>query len=226
VVIVSSARSARLGSSLRDLVLALFGVLVAHDLIYLARFGMGDAFAAAMRDGGHDGYWTPFSLLVGGAAGIAFLASLALLARLERRASGRPEPTQAGPSYGRELVAIWLRLFPTVTGLFLAQENLEHFLHHGGHVVGFAALLGPGNDIAVPVLAAATFALAAIGALLRWRIRLLRQRLLQAPPPARPRLLALAPAPEWLVVAARLRHRWTLDRRDAGRAPPASLASI
>jgi hypothetical protein len=217
----TSARLVRLAPRLRTGVLVFFALLVAHDAIYLAEFGSGPAFATAMSASGHDGYWIPFSLIVTFAAAGVFLGTIGVLGRLQGGVSA-DEAVAHGPSYLGELIRTWIRLFPTVAVLFALQENLEHVLAHG-RLAGLEPLGGAGYELALPVLAITTFLLASVGALLRWRIAVLRARAAAFRAP-RPRPASARLAREWLVAA--VAYRWTLARRDVGRSPPLSLRSM
>ncbi len=231
----TSRSTARAAGSGRFVLLAIVALFVAHDAIFLAEYGIGDTFAAAMRQSGHDGYWPIYMLLVG-VAGAALVASTALrVARLRLRLAAlgtshrgvfAQELQDRAPdvrSYRRELLVLWIRLFAAVVLAFVIQENLEHVAHH--HVPGLGVLLGPENPLALPVLAAITFILAAVGALVRWRIAILGERLAQAIAAGayRSGLRATGPAAGSWVAAAVCAHRWTIARQDPGRAPPPVL---
>jgi hypothetical protein len=177
---------------------------------------------------GHDGYWAPASFLLVVGVAVVALVGLTAYRRLRSDAEGMEQPTLAdgGSSYLAELAGIWLRLFPTVAVLFAIQENIEH-LAVDGHLAGIAPLFGPGSTAVLPVLAATTFALAAVGAVVRWRIRVLVARIAAAT--ARKRYLrrsAISQPSGWGIVAATIAHRWIIGRRDAGRAPPLRLYAI
>jgi hypothetical protein len=214
-------RAVRLG------LLALVSVGIAHDAIFAVQYGFGATFAKAMQDGGHDGYWPAFSVVVVVAATILGLRAAVRLGRL--RAPDQPGRRSASArctgaverGYRRELVGLWLPLFILVSIAFTIQENVEHLVGHA-HLLGFGALTGPEYPLALPVIALVTFVAAAIGAVVRWRIAVLTARhaagRLDA---ARPRgLNARRAAPRWAEVAAIRAHAWFLVRLDAGRAPP------
>ena len=144
-----------------------------------------------------------------------------ILKRLRDRASGLGPAD--GPSYVHELTRTWRLVLPVTVGLFALQENLEHYLAHG-HLVGLDALGGAGYELALPVLAVITCAIVAVGTLVRWRIAVLRARLVAGQPRRRRPVMARRVAREWL--AAITVYQWLEDRRDAGRAPPIGLRPI
>jgi hypothetical protein len=217
----SSARIVAMAPRLRLVVLVAFALFVAHDAIYVAEYGIGDGFAAAMAARGHDGYWLPFTLLAGSAAVVAFLVSLVVLRRLRETARGMGPA--AGPSYVVELTRTWRLVLPVTVVLFALQENLEHYLARG-HLVGLDPLGGAGYELALPVLALVTFGIVAVGALVRWRIAVLHARLVAGQQRPRRHVMARRVAREWL--ASITFYEWLEDRRDAGRAPPALLRPI
>jgi hypothetical protein len=102
--------------------------------------------------------------------------------------------------------------------VFLIQENVEHLVATGSWF-GLAPLDGRLHPDALPLLVAASLVVAAAGAFVRWRVRVLEGRLELA---ARsfPRPAADRADRAWRLVAAACRHRRLLVRLDAGRAPP------
>jgi hypothetical protein len=228
MILLASPRLVSLAPRLRQTILVLAALFVAHDAVYVARFGIGAGYARAMTAQGHDGYWAPASFLL--VIGLAVVALVGLAAyrglTSDAKGIGRAADADGRPSYVAELATIWLRLFPTVAILFAIQENLEH-LAVDGHLAGIAPLVGPGSAAVLPVLAATTFALAAVGAVVRWRIRVLVARIAAAVAGQRYlRLTATARPSAWGIVAATIAHRWIIGRRDAGRAPPGRLHAI
>jgi len=224
MTIDTSLRTARVLRAVRLAMLGLVSVVIAHDAIFAAQYGFGSAFARAMRDGGHDGYWPAFSMVAVVAATVLGLRAVVRIGRLrEMDRATRPVAEAAGPhqrGYRRELIGLWPPLLALVTVAFTVQENVEHFAGHG-HVIGLGALTGPEYPLALPVLALVTLAAAAVGALVRWRITVLTARLAGRPPVVRRRRLgARRPSPRWADVAAIRAHAWFLVRLDAGRAPP------
>jgi hypothetical protein len=231
-----SPGSARIGSQVRFGVLLALGVLIGHDAVYGARYGVGSGFAAAMTALGHDAWWLPFGLAVVVAAFGLIAGSvhtvLTLRSRLQRAkaCSGRrpgapiarsPRTTSTKP-YLAELRGLWPRLFAGVILVFAVQENIETFAARG-EVPGVDVLLGSGFPVSLLVLGIVTGILAALGSLIRWRIRELREQLRLALARPHPRPRPARPAREWAAIDALAPHRWVLVRRDAGRAPPRSL---
>ena len=235
MVIVTGRRTARALPWLRLLALLPISLLVGHEAVFGAQYGLGDAFAGAMTAGGHDGYWTAFSLVIA-ALTTTFVAREGLrAARLRWRlhqagAGGRRDGTHArddvraplpGRSWSRELRSIWPGLFVTTAFAFAVQENLEHILS-GETPHGLASLIGPEHPLAIPILALVTAVVAAAGAIIRWRVRILELRVAHAArtSPRRRHPRATAPAREWPVRGSLRAHAWFLVRLLAGRAPP------
>jgi len=232
-----SSGIARAGTRIRFAILFAAGLLIGHDAVYAARFGVGRGFDAAMSTLGHDGWWGPFGLTVLAAiVGLALSSTLtirSLRSRIRRAGAGHvlPGPTAlrtrarwsaSGTAYLAEFRALWPRLFGAVVLAFAVQENLETFAARGD-VPGVDVLLGSGFPVALVVLALVTAGLAALGALIRWRILELRRRLRLALRSCHPRPRAVRPAREWSAVHLFAPHRWILVRLDAGRAPPRGL---
>jgi hypothetical protein len=222
MVVPSSPYLASLAPRLRQAILVLAALFVAHDAIYLARYGLGDGYARAMSAGGHHAYWLPVSMLITLGVAIIAIAAIGAYRRLRRAAPTTGSDAEPGPSYVAEAADVWIRLFPAVAILFAVQENLEH-LAADGHLVGVAPLVGPGSAIVLPVLAVTTFVLAAMGAGVRWRVRVLQARLAAAIRQRFERIRATVRPACWDVVAATVAHGRIIDRRDAGRAPPQDL---
>jgi hypothetical protein len=221
----TTAAMARLGARIRFGLLTLVALLVGHDAVYASQYGIGAGFGRAMSALGHDGYWLPFTAAAVTAAIGLGVGSAFVIRSLQRRLPIRGTPGSMGSSrdaYRRELRLIWPRLLLAVVVLFSVQENIEALMTRGD-LPGFDVLLGGGLPLTVPVLALTTLVLAAVGALVRWRIATLRARLSTAPDPAHDRPAASRPAREWAVIDAAAPHRWIPGRCDAGRAPPLVL---
>lgn len=202
--------------------LALVALLSAHTAIYVAQFGPGDRFAQAMASGGHDGWWIPMSLVVLGVGSLLLIRTLGGLAHLEVRARASARAGGAGRApFAPEIRSIWRRLLPLVAILFLAQENLESVAAHG-RLLGLDPLISD-FGMALPVLALITLGLSVLGALLRWRVAVLRARITSPNQQARRPVLSQVVAGRWRMVGALAPRQWMADRLDAGRAPPRLL---
>jgi hypothetical protein len=195
-------------------------LLVAHDAIYVMRFGTGAGYASGMAATGH-GYWDAFTAwgLLSGAVLLA--GALAMLSRLSRSAARTRQPSIARTTWAAELAHLWPRLLVAVTIGFVAQEGIEHavFFGHLPTLDEMATALGPSS--AGP-LALVTFVVAALGALVRWRIAELRARVAGRPLQRRRPRADSAARPGWRIAAALRRHAYLIVRLDAGRAPPAA----
>lgn len=224
---VSASRGGlRRARRLRAVVLMLVSLVLGHEAVFATQHGLGPDLARAMSAGGHDGYWPLFAVSVLAAGGA--LLGWALL-RLQRLASQRRRPTHSPPraarravsaaGYLRGVIEIWRWLLPLTLLSFVLIESVEYLLHDG-HLIGLGAL-GSAHPTALPVLAAVSLALAALGASVRWRERVL---LLRAPRRDREIVPAGTPAvlvpPAWAVVAALCRHHWTALRSVSRRGPP------
>ena len=222
VLTAASTRVARQLRRLRFAALVTVGALLGHDAVFAAQYGLGEQRTAALAATAHD-YWPVFAVLALLVGGLGLAAAALLLVRLHRALQGLPavRPPAGTPSYAGELLRLWPRLFLAVTLAFTLQENVEHLVTGLG-LPGLWVLSWPSYPLALPVLAAVTFLLAAAGAWLRWRTDVLAGRLAAARTSARRRAdVRLAPAGRWRLVAAALAHARNLARPDAGRAPPA-----
>ncbi len=227
MVVTTDPVRAQWAARLRLGVLALVSLLIAHTAIYAAQYGLGDRFAGAMSGAGHDGWWLPASLAILGVGLVALLHVLGVLSRLESVARDVPEERlrpgdAAGPRFAPEVLTIWRRLFLVVAVLFAVQENLEHLVMQG-HLPGVDVLGGAEYPLALPILAAVTLTLAALGALVRWRIATLRALVSRATRPIREPIVADVAARRWRIVGELAPRRWMVARLDAGRAPPSPL---
>ena len=212
----------RTRQALRFAGLVLIALFLSHDAVFLARYGAGRAMDEAMTAGGHDSWWTPFMLGVLAVAAGLSVASAYRMGRLSalRASIGAARIDRVdGPRYAAELARIWGRLLPAVVFALLVQENVEH-LATEGHVAGLDPLAGA---LTIPVIALVTFVVAAVGGLVRWRIRTLEAAIAAARAAAWPRPRPAALPAHARLAAALLAHRWLLARRDPGRAPPAVL---
>lgn len=205
---------------LRLALLALACLLAAHDAVFVVQYGIGARLASAMSAGGHDGYWLPFSV-AGLGAGTALLGgAMVTLHRLGRAAAGAElEAARDIRGWAGELSAVWPRLLLIVAAGFVVQENVEHLASEGA-LPGLGVLGGSEHPLGLLVIALVTLVAAAVGALVRWRIAVLRSLIVSTERAGRRAIRSSVASAAWTVVAARAAHARLVTRRDAGRAPP------
>ncbi|HEY7941550.1 MAG TPA: hypothetical protein VID25_06355 [Candidatus Limnocylindrales bacterium] len=211
----------------RFVLLALGGLLVGHQAVYVAQYGEGAALGQAMTASGHDGYWSAFTTVALSGLLLLLLRSAWRLVELRRDATGPAlqAPEHGRPSaYGRELLRLWPPLFGTVAVAYLVQENIEHLVAQG-HLAGFSPLVGLQAPLALPILGLVTLAFAIAGALVRWRTALLEARARAAREPTR-RFARRADrrSTSWALVGAIRATFWSLARQGPVRAPPSDFA--
>lgn len=222
MVITTGVGRARALAAARFATLVLACLLVAHTAIFMARHGTGPAFAAAMTAEGHDAYWPAFILVVGGGSAVLVATAVSRLRRLAGRAPRRRRSADGTPlpAFGDELKALWPNLFGATTVLYTIQENVEH-LASQGHLPGANIMWGPEGSFALPGLLLVSLFAAALGALVRWRVRVFAARIGRGAERARARrAFASRPARRWALVGAALAHARIAIRPDSGRAPP------
>ncbi len=204
-------------------VLTLASAGLGHELVYLLAHGFGAGYDRAMAEGGHGRYWTSFVLTATGVT-IALAAVVAVqmrrLVRLARHAHAeRIRVADDRPGLFAGLLGhAWLRLVVATLLLFLLQENLEQIA--AGQPAPLLEAIAGDHAIVVPVLAAVSFIVGAVAALVGWRRSLLLARLAavrwrwgKAPAIRRP-------------VATPLRASSSDAARTHGvRAPPGALAT-
>ena len=156
---------------------------VSHELIYLLAHGPGVEYTRAMREGGHDRYWTSFILTVVGVALVLAFVAVRQIRRLRRQASlaraGRLDVTDGGLGLLARLTG---RLFVSVgTGTataFFLQENLETVT--AGHPLPGLGVVAGEHAIALLVIGLASLVVALVGALFLWGRHVLLARLRRA----------------------------------------------
>ena len=200
-------------------------VLVAgHDATYAIANGIG-GLSAALRDTGHDGYWTPTVLLV--AAMAAGAGALALWRRGQLLAVLRALGAKRRAVNARDLVAaptlfLAVRLAVAALLIFVAQENLEHYAAHGGHLPGFGVLVGHGYASTLPVFAALAVLTAFVVRYVATDTTLLLAAIAQVRALPRSVRRVLVRRPEWVNLP---RYAAVAARPDLGRAPPVLLVT-
>lgn len=201
--------------------LTLASLVAAHELIYLASHGAGAGYETAMRERGHDRYWTSFVLVVLAVSiclvGVATTQLVRLHRLAARRRLGHLDVENSGvDQYARLLASLWMRLALLTSFGYLFQENLET-LAMSGSLPGLGVVTGE-HALALPILVAVSLVVAAVGALVRWRRSILLARLRQRIG-NRPRAVATLRRP---AVALRP-YRRSEGRRNGVRAPPTVL---
>lgn len=213
----------RLGGFLAVAAVQAVALVLAHELVFLARYG--SRYGEALAHAGHGESWTSavagsllLAALLAGAAAFR-LARLGLIVRRRatgQRAAGRLEP--------RPLLRSWLRFAPRLAVLnvvlLTAQENLEH-ASTGLATPGPGTLLKPEYAGGLWIAIGVGLAVAFVVALFDWRRRILLGRL-------RTIRSRLARATDSIVLrpATRVRTGWQslLGPRSALRAPPVATA--
>jgi hypothetical protein len=213
----------RIGGLVAAAIVQLVALVLAHDLVFLARYG--SRYNEELVHAGHGGTWAAAaetSLVLGAvlaAAGIFRLVRLRLLLR-----GGRSNAAPRGNLPVRSLLDAWRRaalmIAPTTVALLTIQENVERWavMHQ---LPGPAILLTPEYAGGLWIALLVGLAVALVVALFQWRratllarLRAARQRLLRAATAhARHTGVEINPPADSL-----------LGRRSALRAPPAVLA--
>lgn len=204
------------------LALQIVALVLAHDLVFLARFG--SRYGEALAHSGHGEAWRAALatiLVIATAlvlAGVVRLAQLGILVR----AATRSEPAALDL---RQLLRLWLRVAPRIAlmsvVLLTGQENLERS-SIGGSMPGAGILLSPEYPFALWIAIAVGLLVGLVAALFEWRRRALIARL-HAARATLPRHTSAAgqrphSAPALPVVSV-------LGRRSDPRAPPVRSAT-
>lgn len=199
--------------------LALAALAAGHELVYLVSHGPGAGYASAMREGGHDRYWTSFVLTVlavtAGLVGVV-ATQLRRLRRLAATASvAGADVTDGGVRRLLDLLgALWVRVALITSIGYVVQENVEGA--SAGATLPGLGVVGGEHIVALPILMLVSLVVAAVGALVGWRREVLLARL-RARTAFRPRRAGAIR----LSIAAELPHPPAEPRRNGVRAPPA-----
>ncbi len=193
-------------------------LVLAHDLVYLARYG--SRYGEALVHSGHGGAWqaaVTSTLTLGALAGLVALARLVrlhILVRRERAAGA------TGDLELRALLRTWLLVGPalaiTTVALLTLQENIEQLALHGSSS-GITILLTPEYAGGLWIALAVGLVIGLVVSLVAWRYRVLIARLREARADAPPTRAASASRPTIVVDRP---ARSILGRRSALRAPP------
>ena len=213
------------------------GVVLAHQVVYLVRYG--SIYGEALVHAGHGQAWSS-AVAVAVVAGTVLLA--VALARLHRLGvilaglaaihppAGRqgygstPPAVVAAPDAGA-LLRGWLRsaaiVAPGILVALTVQENVEH-LAIGLAAPGPGILLEPDYPFAVPIVLAVSAAVSLVAALLSWRRDVLVARIEAV---RRSGLRARRPAAQLAIPWVERRHAAIVGHHIAGRAPPLRIAA-
>jgi hypothetical protein len=216
-------RIARFGTAAA---LQLVALVLAHELVFLARYG--SRFGEALVHSGHGEAWTAavvtsVALAVAlGALGVFRLGRLGLLVhrggrvRVDRAAARSLNPGSLVPGW----LVLALRMATLTVVLLTLQENVERWWI-GQSAPGPGILLSPEYTNGLWITIAVAFAVSLVAALFEWRRRVLEARLRAARAPL-PR--AIDPTPGRPGVRVRPLVESVLGRRSALRAPPRMVA--
>jgi hypothetical protein len=205
--------------------LQLVALVLAHELVYLARYG--SLYGEALVHSGHGEAWASAvitSLVLGAVLAAAAALRLARLGIHVRRRAETNRQQLGSPIRTASLLRGWLRIglrVATLTVVLLTvQENVERGALTG-RPFNIAMLLAPEYAGGLWIATAVGLAVGLVAALFEWRQRVLLARL-RAPRPAIPRSPAIA-------------HRTPIDaerpieslqgRRSALRAPPTAATT-
>ena len=214
----------RIGGLVAAAIVQLVALVLAHDLVFLARYG--SRYNEELVHAGHGGTWTAAaetSLVLGAvlaAAGILRLVRLRLLLR-----RGASNPARPGSLPLRSLLDAWRRaallIAPTTVALLTIQENIERWaVTH--QLPGPAILVTPEYAGGLWIALLVGLAVALVVALFQWR----RATLLARLHAARRRLLRAATNhARQTGVEVNPPADSVLGRRSALRAPPVALAT-
>jgi hypothetical protein len=216
----------RLGGLIAAAIVQLVALVLAHDLVFLARYG--SRYNEELVHAGHGGAWAAAvesSIVLGAllaAAGVLRLVQLRI--RLRTRGGSAPVRSTAGSLPVRALLAGWRRaavwIAPATVALLTIQENLER-LAIGRPMPGVTILLTPEYAGGLWIALLVGVAVAFVVALFQWRRAELLARIEASRP--RPRRAATTVVPRTGIDIDTPADS-LLGRRSALRAPPVALA--
>jgi hypothetical protein len=203
------------------LALQVVALVLAHDLVFLVRFG--SRYGEALAHTGHGETWSTAVgtiLAIAAAlvvAGAIRLMQLGILVRAAGASASTVDPHQ--------LVRLWLRVAPRIAivsvALLTVQENLERSTI-GGSMPGPGILLSPEYPFALWITIGVGLLVGLVAALFEWRRRALIERLRAA----RASVPWRAPAARTpLTTAPRRPVVSVLGRQSGLRAPPVPSAA-
>jgi len=213
--------TARMGATVRAAATALAGLVLAHNLIFLA--GYGARFGQALAHTGHNDAWT-LAVIVSLTLGSAILAAALWRVRGLRRealnAGANRLPTEPDAhAFLRRWLGWWIALALTIAVLFVVQENME-LARIDRPMPGIGILASAAYPHSIAIIAAVALVVSLVAALLGWKIEILMARL-RALTSTSPRTAVSAIPPDDMIER---RRGSILGRRLAGRAPPLEFA--
>lgn len=202
--------------------LVMAALAASHELIYLLAYGTGAEYARAMREGGHDRYWTSFILTIIGISLLLAVIAGRQLRRLHRQTSmvraGRLQVHDGGFGLlARQATRLWLLVSAGTVLAFLSQENLET-VAAGHELPGLDVVTGE-HAVAIPIIAFMSLLVALVGALVGWGRHVLLARLRGSLHPVRRRAPRTMRPSSVRVPASTRAVRW-----HGLRAPPSAVA--
>jgi hypothetical protein len=202
--------------------LAPASLVLVHDLSFLAEFGA--RYRQALIATGHDARWTSTVEIVVVVSALLAIVGVARLGYLWRRVhriertDGRDVPTDVR-GFVQALLRLWPCLALLTAVLFMTQENLER-ASLGEPLPGLGPLLAASPVPPLAIVAAVTFLISLVGALLVWGHASLIARIAAALTGRRRARVRSAPSP----VAEVTRTAVALIALNLGRrAPPLAL---
>ncbi len=224
----ASARTRAHLGSIRFLALSTLGILVAHDTIFVAQYGIGSGYEAAMAQTGH-GYWPAFvlfSLLLGGVGALSRRTSAVQARPQGAWPAGRRRPLGADRPIGPRSAACGRGCSRSCSS---ASSSRRTSSMSSRVVAGRACGSCPHPTTRSPSLRSswsrACWPPPGAGCSGGGDVLIERLRAAHAAVLAHRRHADRAPHRRWALLAALLANRWALLRRDAERAPPLTSAA-
>ncbi|HUG30998.1 MAG TPA: hypothetical protein VMQ65_10855 [Candidatus Limnocylindria bacterium] len=219
--------SGRLAGFVAAASLQVVALVLAHELVFLARYG--SLYGEALVHSGHGETWggaVTTSVLLAAMLGVVAIGRLAYLAMQVRRRGRAAASTPAGTLEPRLLGRIWLRtgmrLAAVGVVLLTVQENIER-ASTGAPAPGAGILLTPEYTGGLWIAIAVGLGVGFVAALYEWRRGILLAKLRTA----RLRLprTGATRAPRRPGITIALPAQSLLGRRSGLRAPPRGAAS-
>ncbi|HET7182812.1 MAG TPA: hypothetical protein VFI15_11320, partial [Candidatus Limnocylindrales bacterium] len=175
------ARIGRLGVIVVAAIVQLATLVLAHNLVYLARYG--SRFNEELVHSGHGDGWKAAAATSIGLSAIAATVAIVRLLRLHVLVR-RERTAPAGSRLERSaLLRTWLRIAPALAlstvALLTLQENLEQLALHGASA-GIGILITPEYAGGLWIALAVGLLIGVVVALVAWRLHVLATRLREA----------------------------------------------